>query len=117
MGVPLKAYAERHGKVRWGDKRPAYALHVAEILRLFPDAQFVHLVRRTGLRGLAARACPADQVGCKEQRISAEPSGVWCVQLQGGGGRRRDGGVGNRRQRRRCACQGPRRRHDPPDRP
>ncbi|MFF2518679.1 sulfotransferase family protein [Streptomyces sp. NPDC058086] len=31
--------------MRWGDKRPAYALHVAEILRLFPDAQFVHLVR------------------------------------------------------------------------
>ncbi|PWI19136.1 sulfotransferase [Streptomyces sp. Act143] len=45
LGVPLQAYAESHGKVRWGDKRPAYALHVEEILRLFPDAQFVHLVR------------------------------------------------------------------------
>ncbi|WP_320779780.1 sulfotransferase [Streptomyces sp. CRN 30] len=45
LAVPLRAYAERHGKVRWGDKRPAYALHVTEILRLFPDAQFVHLVR------------------------------------------------------------------------
>lgn len=45
LGITLKAYAERHGKVRWGDKRPAYALHVEEILRLFPDAQFVHLVR------------------------------------------------------------------------
>ncbi|MFJ3668621.1 sulfotransferase family protein [Streptomyces sp. NPDC090106] len=45
LGVPLRAYAERHGKVRWGDKRPAYALHVEEVLRLFPDAQFVHLVR------------------------------------------------------------------------
>ncbi|GGU53506.1 sulfotransferase family protein [Streptomyces daghestanicus] len=45
LGVPLRAYAERHGKARWGDKRPAYALHVPEILRLFPDAQFVHLVR------------------------------------------------------------------------
>ncbi|MET9382425.1 sulfotransferase [Streptomyces sp. NPDC002928] len=45
LGVPLQAYAERHGKVRWGDKRPAYALHVDAILRLFPDAQFVHLVR------------------------------------------------------------------------
>ncbi|MEU9733525.1 sulfotransferase [Streptomyces sp. NPDC048002] len=45
LGVPLRAYAERHGKARWGDKRPAYALHVTEILRLFPDAQFVHLVR------------------------------------------------------------------------
>ncbi|MET7776847.1 sulfotransferase [Streptomyces mirabilis] len=45
LGIALRAYAEEHGKVRWGDKRPAYALHVAEILRLFPDAQFVHLVR------------------------------------------------------------------------
>lgn len=45
LGIALRAYAEEHGKARWGDKRPAYALHVAEILRLFPDAQFVHLVR------------------------------------------------------------------------
>lgn len=45
LGIALQAYAEEHGKVRWGDKRPAYALHVAEILRLFPDAQFIHLVR------------------------------------------------------------------------
>ncbi|GGL83609.1 sulfotransferase [Streptomyces fumigatiscleroticus] len=45
LGTTLRAYAERHGKARWGDKRPAYALHVEEILRLFPDAQFVHLVR------------------------------------------------------------------------
>ncbi|MFJ3771474.1 sulfotransferase family protein [Streptomyces sp. NPDC090075] len=45
LGIALEAYAESHGKARWGDKRPAYALHVEEILRLFPDAQFVHLVR------------------------------------------------------------------------
>ena len=45
LGIALKAYADSRGKVRWGDKRPAYALHVEEILRLFPDAQFVHLVR------------------------------------------------------------------------
>ncbi|MFC8511615.1 sulfotransferase family protein [Streptomyces sp. NPDC057257] len=45
LGIALRSYAESHGKVRWGDKRPAYALHVEEILRLFPTAQFVHLVR------------------------------------------------------------------------
>nr|WP_202539123.1 sulfotransferase [Streptomyces sp. SID8379] len=45
LGEVLRAYADEHGKVRWGDKRPAYALHVPEILRLFPDAQFVHVVR------------------------------------------------------------------------
>ncbi|MFE9766322.1 sulfotransferase family protein [Streptomyces sp. NPDC005808] len=45
LGITFSAYAEEHGKVRWGDKRPAYALHVGEMLRLFPDAQFIHLVR------------------------------------------------------------------------
>ncbi|MEV7888953.1 sulfotransferase family protein [Streptomyces sp. NPDC002817] len=45
LGSALRAYAESHGKVRWGDERPACALHVEEIRRLFPDAQFVHLVR------------------------------------------------------------------------
>ncbi|MFG2801906.1 sulfotransferase [Streptomyces pseudovenezuelae] len=45
LGITLGAYAERHGKVHWGDKRPAYALHVEEILRLFADARFVHLER------------------------------------------------------------------------
>ncbi|WP_189865090.1 sulfotransferase family protein [Streptomyces poonensis] len=45
LGIALRSYAEEHGKARWGDKRPAYALYVPEILRLFPDAQFVHLVR------------------------------------------------------------------------
>ncbi|WP_308402010.1 sulfotransferase family protein [Streptomyces shenzhenensis] len=45
LGIALKAYADSHGKARRGDKRPACALHVEEILRLFPDAQFVPLVR------------------------------------------------------------------------
>ncbi|MFR0351848.1 sulfotransferase family protein [Streptomyces sediminimaris] len=45
LGIALKSYAERHGKACWGDKRPAYALHVEEIRRLFPTARFVHLVR------------------------------------------------------------------------
>ncbi|MFJ2833399.1 sulfotransferase family protein [Streptomyces sp. NPDC087263] len=45
LGITFRAYAEEHGKVRWGDRRPAYALHMGEMLRLFPDAQFIHLVR------------------------------------------------------------------------
>src|SRR5215470_8844570 len=45
LGAVLAAYAARHGKARWGDKRPAYALHAGVLLRLFPDAQFLHLVR------------------------------------------------------------------------
>ena len=45
LGVVLRSYSERQGKPRWGDKRPTYYRNVGAILRLFPDAQFVHLVR------------------------------------------------------------------------
>ena len=39
------AYARRHGKARWGDKRPAYYTMFDELHTMFPDAKFVHLVR------------------------------------------------------------------------
>jgi hypothetical protein len=38
-------FAERQGKPRWGDKRPAYAARMAAIWDLFPNAQFIHVVR------------------------------------------------------------------------
>ncbi|GAA3841738.1 sulfotransferase [Sphaerisporangium flaviroseum] len=44
-GEAFRAYAERFGKPRWGDKRPSYVKHVDVLLRLFPDAQFIHLIR------------------------------------------------------------------------
>jgi uncharacterized protein YoaH (UPF0181 family) len=40
-----QAYAERHGKRRWGDKTPMYMQHLPLLERLFPDALYVHLVR------------------------------------------------------------------------
>ncbi|MFF5210843.1 sulfotransferase family protein [Streptosporangium sp. NPDC000396] len=45
LGIVLRAYAARHDKPRWGDKRPSYFQHIDVLLRLFPDAQFVHLIR------------------------------------------------------------------------
>ncbi|GGK55814.1 sulfotransferase [Planomonospora parontospora subsp. parontospora] len=45
LGIVLRAYAARFGKPRWGDKRPSYFQNVDVLLRLFPDAQFVHLIR------------------------------------------------------------------------
>lgn len=38
-------YAERSGAVRWGDKTPEHVSHLAEIIRDFPDARLIHLVR------------------------------------------------------------------------
>jgi hypothetical protein len=41
----FRAYADRFGKPRWGDKRPAYVNNLHVILRLFPDAQIVNIIR------------------------------------------------------------------------
>lgn len=38
-------YAERHGKRRWGEKTPLHTWHVDDMARVFPDAQFVAMVR------------------------------------------------------------------------
>jgi len=45
LGTIFQQYAARFGKPRWGDKRPAYVHNVDLLLRLFPDAQFVNIVR------------------------------------------------------------------------
>src|SRR5205807_5792933 len=39
------AFAQSQGKPRWGDKTPNNVLHLPLLSRLFPDAQFVHIVR------------------------------------------------------------------------
>ena len=42
---PFRAYAEREGKRRFGDKTPAYLHAVDELLAVWPEARFVVLVR------------------------------------------------------------------------
>jgi hypothetical protein len=37
--------AERAGKARWGDKTPAYLLHLRSIQELLPEARFIHIIR------------------------------------------------------------------------
>ena len=41
----FETYAERQGKPRWGDKTPMYMRHLDLLERLFPAAQYVHLIR------------------------------------------------------------------------
>jgi Sulfotransferase family len=38
-------YAVSHGKNRWGDKTPGYVSYLPQLLSVFPDAQFVHVLR------------------------------------------------------------------------
>ena len=52
----FQMYADRHGKPRWGDKRPGYAGFIALMFELYPDAQFINLVRDP--RGAVASQLP-----------------------------------------------------------
>ncbi|HEX9774431.1 MAG TPA: sulfotransferase [Actinomycetota bacterium] len=45
LGTAFALYAERHGAARWGDKRPGYVLELDAVFALFPDVQFVSIVR------------------------------------------------------------------------
>jgi Sulfotransferase family len=45
IGIVLRDYADRFDRPRWGDKRPYYHSYIHMIMRLFPDAQIVHVVR------------------------------------------------------------------------
>ncbi|MEU8239767.1 sulfotransferase [Actinoplanes missouriensis] len=45
FGTVFTMYADRFGKPRWGDKRPLYLRHLPTILRLFPDAQIINIMR------------------------------------------------------------------------
>jgi sulfotransferase family protein len=38
-------YAERQGKVRWGDKTPGYVQRMRLIERVLPEARFIHIIR------------------------------------------------------------------------
>ena len=45
IGAIFEAYAEKEQKPRWGDKTPVYMRHLPLLERLFPAAQYVHLLR------------------------------------------------------------------------
>ncbi|WP_229072590.1 sulfotransferase [Actinoplanes sp. DH11] len=45
FGTIFQMYAQRFGKPRWGDKRPSYLRNLPIILRLFPDAQIINILR------------------------------------------------------------------------
>lgn len=45
IGAAYLAYAEAHGKERWGDKTPRYVENIPELAALFPEARFIHLIR------------------------------------------------------------------------
>jgi len=45
LNVVFSAYAQQHGKRRWGDKTPSYVETLEIIHRMCPQARIVHLIR------------------------------------------------------------------------
>jgi LPS sulfotransferase NodH len=45
IAAVFETYAAKAGKPRWGDKTPMYMRHLPLLERLFPGAQYVHLIR------------------------------------------------------------------------
>jgi hypothetical protein len=45
LGTCLESYAQATGKRRWGDKRPMYARYLDAVFSLFPDAQYINVIR------------------------------------------------------------------------
>jgi hypothetical protein len=43
--MALEAWARHHGKERWGEKTPSNIFYAETIMEMFPDAQFIHLIR------------------------------------------------------------------------
>jgi hypothetical protein len=41
----FRQIAQKEGAARWGDKTPQNVLHVSTLLEIFPQAQFIHIVR------------------------------------------------------------------------
>jgi hypothetical protein len=56
-----RAYARQYGACRWGDKSPIYTNYVALLARMFPEAQFVHLIRDGRDAALSALAAYHDR--------------------------------------------------------
>lgn len=44
-GALYEEWARRQGKRRWGDKTPLYVVELPTVMRLFPAAQVVHVIR------------------------------------------------------------------------
>jgi len=83
------AYADAHGKRRWGDKTPGYSIELPLISELFPEAVFVHLIRDGRNVALSLMEVP------RPPRSFAEAAQVWRYRVSKG---RADGAaLGERR--------------------
>jgi hypothetical protein len=86
LGTVFRLYAERFGKPRWGDKRPAYLRHLPQLLRLFPDAQIITIMRdgRDCVASLKEAAwCSDDLTGMIDSWARAADASLRAARLYG----------------------------------
>jgi len=74
------AYADAHGKTRWGDKTPGYSIELPLISELFPEAVFVHLIRDGRNVALSLMEVP------RPPRSFAEAAQLWRSRVSTGRG-------------------------------
>jgi len=77
LAAVFSAYAAKRGKPRWGDKTPMYMRHLGLIEKLFPDAQYVHLIRDGRDAALAFLDMP-DGVVTRTWAHPRSPAGFAC---------------------------------------
>ncbi|HEU0304494.1 MAG TPA: sulfotransferase [Gaiellaceae bacterium] len=77
IAAVFSAYADKHGKPRWGDKTPMNMRHLGLIDELFPDAQYVHLIRDGRDAALAFLDMP-EGVVTKTWAHPRSPAGFAC---------------------------------------
>lgn len=79
-----RSYADARGKARYGDKTPSYMQSLDLLERVFPDAQYVHLVRDgrdAGLSFLAMRRKP--RLNLARPRGIASFASQWKLEVEG----------------------------------
>jgi hypothetical protein len=78
------SYADSRGKARYGDKTPSYMQELDLLERVFPDAQYVHLVRDgrdTALSFLGMRRRP--RFNLARPRGLASFASQWTLEVEG----------------------------------
>lgn len=84
IGAIFATIAAASGKQRWGDKTPLYMQHLDLLARLWPEAQYVHLIRDGRDAALSFLAMPAGVMtaGWGHPRDAAGFACLWRTEVE-----------------------------------
>ncbi len=80
----FSTYAAEEGKERWGDKTPHYVFFHRELLHLFPDLRFIHLVRDGRDVACSHLALAREQGGRLGAKSAAGAAAWWKASVRAG---------------------------------